>query len=160
MKKEKDFIFIVGAIIIIFLLVVVFFNKLQYQNIKTKYIPINNQNIPIQNQIIKPEDLNMNIKNGTSPEKSNSLDSFTKCLTEKGVELYVMAWCPHCKHQKEMFGNSLKYLKLIECTQQQELCIQKGIEAVPTWILPNGERLLGVQDFDTLSQKTGCKLNQ
>jgi hypothetical protein len=46
-----------------------------------------------------------------------------------------------------MFGASLQYLKYFDCLDNPEICIKKGIEVVPTWILPNGEKLLGVQSL-------------
>src|SRR3989344_9366604 len=36
-------------------------------------------------------------------------DTFAQCLTEKGAIFYGTFWCPHCKDQKELFGNSIKY---------------------------------------------------
>lgn len=93
----------------------------------------------------------------TSTKKESSLENFAKCLSEKGVELYVLATCPYCNLQEQMFGDSLKYLKVIECTENQDICAQKQIFSVPTWILPNGERLVGLQTFEALSQKTGCQ---
>jgi hypothetical protein len=57
-----------------------------------------------------------------------------------------------------MFSSSLQYLKYFDYLDNPEICIKKGVEVVPTWILPNGEKLLGVQSLEILSQKTECKL--
>ena len=62
-------------------------------------------------------------------------DIFAKCLTEKGMTFYGAEWCSHCKAQKELFGESLKYIKYVECPDNTQLCIDKGIQGYPTWIL-------------------------
>lgn len=89
---------------------------------------------------------------------SSDLDKFAKCLTEKGATLYVSKYCGYCKNQKEMFGDSLEYLNLVECTEKQELCQQKGIIGVPTWIIDELP-YSGVQQFERLSELTGCSLS-
>jgi len=88
----------------------------------------------------------------------SDLDNFAKCLSERGATVYVSTYCGHCKNQKEMFGDSLKYINLVECTENQELCQQKGIRGVPTWII-NGASYPGVQSFEKLSELTGCSLS-
>ena len=90
-------------------------------------------------------------------DDSKNLDNFAKCLSDKGAILYVSQYCGACKKQKEMFGDSLTYINQVECTEKQELCKEKGIRAVPTWII-NGESYTGVQSFETLSSLTGCSL--
>ena len=88
----------------------------------------------------------------------SDLDKFAKCLTEKGATVYVSAYCGHCKNQKEMFGDSFKYINSVECTENQQLCQQNGITGVPTWII-NGLPYAGVQQFERLSELTGCPLS-
>ena len=90
-------------------------------------------------------------------ENSNNLDKFAKCLTDKGAILYASKYCVHCKNQKELFGDSLKYINQVECTENQELCENKGIQGVPTWII-DGKSYVGVQSLETLSSVTGCPL--
>lgn len=88
---------------------------------------------------------------------SSNLDNFAKCLTEKDAILYASKYCGHCNNQKEMFGESLKYINQVECSENQELCQQMGISGVPTWII--GEKsYVGVQSLETLSSLTGCPL--
>ena len=90
-------------------------------------------------------------------------DSFASCLTEKGAVMYGTFWCPHCKDQKDLFGDSFQYVNYVECSfpdgkTQTELCIKKEIESYPTWEFENGERLGGTVSLATLSEKTGCSL--
>jgi len=88
----------------------------------------------------------------------NDLDKFAECLTGKGATLYVSTYCGYCQHQKEMFGDSLKYINSVECTENQQLCQEKGIKGVPSWII-NGAKYEGVQSFERLSELTGCSLS-
>jgi len=90
-------------------------------------------------------------------DDGNDIDNFAKCLSEKGAILYASKYCGACNNQKEMFGDSLKYINQVECTENQELCQQNGIRVVPTWII-NGESYTGVQSFETLSSLTDCPL--
>ncbi|MGC8981711.1 MAG: hypothetical protein ACP5JU_02060 [Minisyncoccia bacterium] len=153
MKKENIFL-ILGIIVIVSLFFIGAHNKQKQKILTPANLNFQTKEVPIKVEEINPKDLNIS----KLKESTNNLDNFAKCLREKGVELYVLKTCPHCAHQKEMFGSSLKYLNYIECSENMEICNQKQIEAVPTWILPNGERLLGVQPLEILSQKTGCKL--
>ena len=86
------------------------------------------------------------------------LDKFAKCLTERGATIYVIKTCSACNSQKKMFGDSLNYINLVECTENQHLCQEKGISRVPTWII-NGLPYVGVQSFERLSELTGCSLS-
>jgi glutaredoxin len=86
---------------------------------------------------------------------SGKYDEFAKCLSEKGATMFGAEWCGHCKEQKEMFGESFKYVNYVECPQNQDLCQQKGITGYPTWII-NGIQNPGVQSFEKLKELTGC----
>ena len=62
-------------------------------------------------------------------------DAFAKCLTTKGLTMYGAEWCPHCKEEKALFGDSFKYVNYVECPQNTDLCLAKGIQGYPTWIV-------------------------
>ena len=62
-------------------------------------------------------------------------DTFAKCLTEKGWVMYGAEWCVHCKAQKERFGESFQYIKYVECPDNIKLCLNKGVNGYPTWIV-------------------------
>jgi hypothetical protein len=180
MKNKEIFIFILVIGVLSIFLISIFYNKqkLNYANfnpqskkipLQIREVPIKEQKINLQVKEINPQEIKkeLNSKSRTetnntsslnSTSTKNSIDNFAKCLAEKGVELYVSKTCPHCARQKEMFGASLQYLKYFDCLDNPEICIKKGVEVVPTWILPNGEKLLGVQSLEILSQKTECKL--
>ncbi len=100
-----------------------------------------------------------------TPEKSGRLDQFATCLKEKGAQFYGAFWCPHCQNQKALFGRSAKKLPYIECSapdtkSQLQICKDKGISTYPTWDFSDGERITGVINLESLSQKTGCELPQ
>ncbi len=60
--------------------------------------------------------------------------ALAKCLTEKGWHMYGAYWCPHCKAQKEMFGEeAFKFVNYIECTDKVDLCNAKNVKGYPTW---------------------------
>ncbi len=94
------------------------------------------------------------IGTGSNPE----LDGFAQCLAEKGVTMYGAEWCSHCQNQKRMFGDSFEHVPYVECPRQTNLCIERGIEGYPTWIFPDGTKLVGEQELDALAEKSGCRL--
>lgn len=90
-------------------------------------------------------------------------DTFTQCIADKGVIFYGAFWCPNCQDQKRLFGRSEKLLPYVECSTsdrrgQLQVCVDEKIEAYPTWVFPNGERLTGVLTREDLSQRTECPL--
>lgn len=86
------------------------------------------------------------------PKDKDSNAELAKCIGEKAT-LYVQYGCSHCKTQEELFGNDLKYLKIIDCYREQDKC--QNIRATPTWIIDE-EQYLGVQSINKLKELTGC----
>ncbi len=89
-------------------------------------------------------------------------DDFAKCLTKNDVKMYGAYWCPHCKDQKELFGNSFKYITYVECARsdglgQTDACNEEGITAYPTWKV-NGKLEVGGLSIGDLSSKSGCSI--
>lgn len=83
-------------------------------------------------------------------------DEFAKCLTENGVVMYGTSYCGACKAQKELFGDSFKFVTYVECTETN-LCTEKGIRAVPTWEI-NGIFYTGGRSLEDISELCGCPL--
>lgn len=94
----------------------------------------------------------------SAPPQSGIYDEFAQCLSDKGVVMYGTKTCPYCARQKQMFGDSFRFIKYVECTVETQKCIADGARNVPLWLFSDGERLEGLQRFDTLAQKTGCSL--
>ncbi|MEK7553267.1 MAG: thioredoxin domain-containing protein [Patescibacteria group bacterium] len=97
-------------------------------------------------------------KNKVQNNAPNQYDNFAKCLAEKNITMYGAEWCIHCQNQKKLFGNSFQYVPYVECPENTQLCIDKGINGYPTWILSNGKKLEGEQTLEKLSQETNCAL--
>jgi len=89
-------------------------------------------------------------------------DTFAQCLTDKGAVMYGAEWCAHCKEQKAVLGDSFRFIKYIECPDNIQFCINKGIKGYPTWLI--GTSTKQIEGFDKnktmkeLSEATGCPL--
>lgn len=100
------------------------------------------------------------------------LDSFAKCLSEKGAVMYGANWCPHCQNEKKRFGSSFKFIPYVECPDEPQKCLAAGIEGYPTWIFsaspamsadrqadgPDGKKFEGEQGLEKLSEISNCPL--
>jgi hypothetical protein len=102
---------------------------------------------------------------GYQKTSTHKLDKFAKCLTDRGVKMYGAWWCPHCAEQKELFGDSFRYVPYIECgvagnrSAEQQVCKDAGIHHFPTWQFPPvGERVEQVIPLADLASRTGCAL--
>lgn len=89
---------------------------------------------------------------------SGKYDSFAQCLASKNLTMYGAVWCSHCKAEKARFGDSFKYVPYVECTENPNLCVEKGIEGYPTWIDGKGAKYTGEQGLEKLSEISGCGL--
>lgn len=103
------------------------------------------------------------VLNKETPQPTQTLDSFTSCLGEKGAKLYGAFWCSACNAQKQQFKESAQFLPYVECStpdgkSQTAACKAIGIPSYPTWIFSDNSRLVGVQSFAKLGEKTGCAL--
>lgn len=89
---------------------------------------------------------------------ANALDSFAQCIRDKGVTMYGASSCKYCQQEKKEFGSSFQFIPYVECPTNTQTCIAKNIEGYPTWIFPDGKRLLGFQGVNKLAQETGCEI--
>jgi hypothetical protein len=87
-----------------------------------------------------------------------NLDTFAQCLADKGAVMYGAEWCPHCKEQKKLFGSAWKLVPYVECPDNTSLCLAKGIDGYPTWLIGTSTRLVGTQSLEELSGATACPL--
>lgn len=94
----------------------------------------------------------------TDTSQSLSLDSFAQCLAEKKVTMYGAEWCSHCKKQKALFGSSFSYVPYVECPDNIQMCLTKGIQGYPTWIGPDGVLYVGEQKLSFLAEISGCSI--
>lgn len=91
---------------------------------------------------------------------NGELDGFAKCLAEKNITMYGAAWCPHCQNEKRAFGDSFRFVPYVECPDDPNKCLAAGVDGYPTWIFPDGRRLVGEQGLEKLSRESGCVLIQ
>lgn len=86
-------------------------------------------------------------------------DYFAQCLTEKGVSMYGVEDCPACEMQKDLFGDSFKYIDYIDCYKEIEVCIEAQVPAYPAWKAASEKKgYVGVMSLDLLSKIYGCEL--
>jgi glutaredoxin len=97
------------------------------------------------------------VPGGDNGGAGGKYDDFAKCLADKGVVMYGSEYCGHCAAQKDIFGESFQFVNYVECTEQQQLCQQKGINAVPTWEI-DGTFYTGERSLEALSELSGCPL--
>jgi hypothetical protein len=89
---------------------------------------------------------------------SGKYDAFAQCLATKKLTMYGAVWCSACKAEKALFGDSFKYVSYVECTENPNECLAKGIEKYPTWIDEKEQKYVGVQGLEKLSEISGCQL--
>ncbi|MBF8280338.1 MAG: hypothetical protein HW383_111 [Candidatus Magasanikbacteria bacterium] len=92
-------------------------------------------------------------KSATAP-----LDSFAQCLATKDITMYGAAWCPHCQNEKAAFGDAFQFVKYVECPNNPQTCLDKGVEKYPTWIFSDGRKLAGELGLSGLARESGCVL--
>jgi len=96
-----------------------------------------------------------------SPKQAEGrYDEFAQCLSEKGMVMYGADWCPHCQNEKKAFDDSFRLINYVECPDDPQLCLGKGIEVYPTWMMQDGRKLVGEQGLKKLSQQSGCPIHQ
>ena len=90
-------------------------------------------------------------------EQASSLDSFAKCLTDKGITMYGTEWCGYCNKQKALFGDSFQYVNFVDCDENKEACSNSGIRGYPSWII-NSELKPGLTQLEDLASLSGCEI--
>lgn len=103
---------------------------------------------------------------GFFAKSSKNLDSFAECLTNNNVTMFGAYWCPHCREQKKLFGDSWRLVNYVECSlpggaSQTKECREAGITSYPTWQFGDeNNRVTGFLSLEELSKLTGCSLNE
>ena len=91
------------------------------------------------------------------PNSVGQYDEFAQCLTGKRIKMYGTVWCSYCQKQKDLFGNSFKYIDFVDCDKDKQECLSAGVQGYPTWKI-NGENYPGLQSLDRLVQLSECEL--
>ncbi len=96
------------------------------------------------------------------PPPPHLYDALARCIASSKTTFYGAFWCPDCAQQKTKFGTGAQYLPYHECSlpdhSENASCKSAGITHYPTWVFPDGSRLVGVQNPSTLAAKTGCPM--
>lgn len=98
---------------------------------------------------------------GSSAETDLSDEQISKladCLQNNNATMYGLKTCPHCQHQKELFGDQFKKIDYVECSENNQKCKDEGISGVPVWKI-NGKVLKGTQKLTKLADTAGCSIN-
>ncbi|KKU16854.1 MAG: VKORC1/thioredoxin domain protein [Candidatus Jorgensenbacteria bacterium GW2011_GWA1_48_13] len=91
---------------------------------------------------------------------SAELNNFAACLAGKNITMYGAESCSWCQKEKANFGSAFEQVPYVECPDEPQKCIALGIEGTPTWIFPDGRKLVGYQGLQKLSEASGCSLPQ
>ena len=94
---------------------------------------------------------------------SGKYDALAQCIKDSGATFYGAFWCPHCRNQKDLFGDSARLLPYVECSLpdasgQNQTCTSEGVTGYPTWVFKDGSRLSGEISLADLAKKTSCAL--
>jgi len=87
-----------------------------------------------------------------APVSKAELAVFARCLNRAGATYYTADWCPHCRRQNALFGDALRYVKVVDCTNG---CSE--VKSLPTWTFRDGSRVTGFTSLDELAERTGCR---
>jgi len=86
------------------------------------------------------------------------LTKFINCLKEANLVVFGANWCGWTKRLVEMLGGFDMVKPIyVECTEEEELCEEKGVRAYPT-ILINGGEYQEARAFEEIAAATGCKI--
>ncbi|MEF8916756.1 MAG: lamin tail domain-containing protein [Candidatus Bipolaricaulota bacterium] len=92
---------------------------------------------------------------------TGEVDLLAGCLTRNQVKMYGLVTCPHCQSQKDEFGNSVRYVNYVECSENRRTCIDAGIRSVPAWVFENSNRhKVGLKSLERLSSLAGCSYSE
>ncbi len=94
-----------------------------------------------------------------SGPENRYLRTLAEHLTRSGARFYGASWCPHCQHQKALFGPASKRLPYVECSPfgpgapQATDCQTANINNYPTWVIRERrqEKMLSVPELAALS---------
>ena len=85
---------------------------------------------------------------------TTEIDKLSICMNKNAV-MYGSDLCSHCAEQKELFGDSFKYINYVDCLKNKEECINANIQAYPTWVI-NGRYYEGVKTLQELKELSNC----
>jgi hypothetical protein len=151
--KNKNIIFVIIYIVVIVLIIWAF----AYFN-KTEAPVVDDGVITATTTIATSTPPVATSSTSTITTIDTPMDVFAKCVASKGVTMYGAASCSHCLAEKKAFGDSFRYMNYVECPDNVQLCIAKGINGYPTWIDGAGKKYEGEQGLKGIAKISGCVL--
>jgi hypothetical protein len=143
----------IGLTVIYVIIIVVIISAFAYFNKAETPVVINSINV------ISTSTVNSTTTaTGTEIVKDTPMDIFAKCVAKTGLTMYGAEWCSHCLADKKVFGDSFKFVPYVECPDNIQLCIDKGINGYPTWIDGAGKKYEGEQGLSGVAKISGCVL--
>ena len=85
----------------------------------------------------------------------NDVEKLAQCLKEQNAEFYSSQICPDCEKQKELFGQSINYIRVIDCGNEKENC--PNILSVPAFYF-NSTIVYGYKSLTELDKISGCNV--
>lgn len=85
-------------------------------------------------------------------KKPGPLDDFAQCLTDNGAVMYGASWCKYTAAQKQMFGNSMRFIDYRDFSENPE------VEITPTWFI-DGQKYENAQSLNNLASVSGCSIS-
>lgn len=73
-------------------------------------------------------------------KKEERQKNIINCLNVNNIKLYISSDCEFCQQQKEIFGDYLDRIKIIECRKNgkwSDVCSREKINSVPMWVFPS-----------------------
>jgi glutaredoxin len=94
-----------------------------------------------------------------SNKKVNSgLENFAHCLADKEITMFGMPSCSWCQKQKALFGEAFQFVSYIDCSKNPQECVSKGINATPTWVFSENDKIESYLTLEQLAEVSGCEL--
>lgn len=114
------------------------------------------EELKTQQQTTSPPQTQQQVASSYSQEDLVQIETFTQCLAQKDFIVYGANWCGYTKQVVTLFGGfDVIDPVYVECTEDQELCAQEGIQGYPT-IRVGGQAYQGQRTFEGFAQATGC----
>ncbi|MFW6220800.1 MAG: glutaredoxin domain-containing protein [Nanoarchaeota archaeon] len=87
------------------------------------------------------------------------LYEFNQCLAENGIVIYGSSTCPYCGQLVELLGGSDAVKPVyVECTQNQQKCMDEMLGRGVPEIQLDGELYEGQRTIDDLAKATNCQI--
>jgi len=97
--------------------------------------------------------------NYSSAKVTPDYEGLAKHLTSQDVKMYGAFWCHICIKQEKLFGDAFQYITYIESSTpdgrgQTDAAKEANITQYPTWVFPDGSRVVGLMTYEQLSKKS------